>query len=97
MYVVEKILDKRVVQKRVQYLVKWKGWDRPSDNTWEPEEQLLEDNLNDYIKDFEYTSQVKELSKEIAEIDLKISELVEIKGIREYERKVITCHIQILV
>ena len=39
-YEVEKILKKRKIGKRVEYQVKWKGWDREEDLTWEPEENL---------------------------------------------------------
>jgi len=35
-YEVEKIIEKRVRKGKVEYLVKWKGWDNPDDNTWEP-------------------------------------------------------------
>ena len=35
-YEVEAILDKRSLPgEEVRYLIKWKGWDRPEDNTWE--------------------------------------------------------------
>jgi len=40
-YEVEYIADERSVGKRIEYLVKWRGW--PSaDNTWEPRESLLD-------------------------------------------------------
>ena len=42
-YEVEKVLDKR--QKKggqVEYLVKWKNYDDPDDNTWEPADNLKE-------------------------------------------------------
>lgn len=41
-YEVEKILDHRIVRGRLQYYVKWVGWDNPEDNTWEPEENLIQ-------------------------------------------------------
>ena len=35
-YIVEEILDKRVAKKgKVEYLIKWKDFNQPEDNTWE--------------------------------------------------------------
>jgi hypothetical protein len=38
-YEVEKILDRRLVGKQEQYLIKWQGY-KPTDNTWEPVKNL---------------------------------------------------------
>ena len=39
-YVVEAILDERVRRGKLQYLVKWLGYDNPEDNTWEYAENV---------------------------------------------------------
>ena len=35
-YEVETIVNKRLRKGKAEYLVKWKGWEDPDDNTWEP-------------------------------------------------------------
>ena len=54
-YEVEKILDMKEVLNRKtgwqkQFLVKWKGWDREEDQTWEAEDNLF--NSKDLLKEF---------------------------------------------
>lgn len=49
-YYVEKVIDKKVVDGEVRYLIKWEGW--PEDeSTWEPVENL--DHIQNLIADFE--------------------------------------------
>ncbi|CAF3234088.1 unnamed protein product [Rotaria socialis] len=51
-YVVEKIIDKRLRNGHVEYLLKWKGFDH-NQNTWENERNL---DCSDLLKQFETSS-----------------------------------------
>ena len=59
-YEVEKILDKRQRKGGMEYLVKWKNFDDPDDNTWEPSDNLgdAEEKIKKFEKDLEAKSSV---------------------------------------
>ena len=50
-YEIEKIIDKKGSGRKTFYLVKWKGYDKEEDNTWEPLSSLRE--VLPFIEEFE--------------------------------------------
>ena len=51
-YIILKIIGKKIINKKVHYLVWWKKY-KKSESTWEPKDQLLEDGAEEYIKEYE--------------------------------------------
>eukprot|EP00092_Neocalanus_flemingeri_P087793 GFUD01110853.1.p1 GENE.GFUD01110853.1~~GFUD01110853.1.p1 ORF type:complete len:259 (+),score=91.30 GFUD01110853.1:42-779(+) len=69
-FIVEKILDKQVANKgNIEYLIKWKNYNNPEDNTWEPIDNIA--GYKNLIDDYEKKLvDVQETNEEIDESDL---------------------------
>ena len=52
---VEEVLSSRTSYRKVQYIIKWKGYG-PDDNTWEPYDSLL-GGAEELVKDFHLKNQ----------------------------------------
>lgn len=59
---VEKIVSKKVVGGKTQYLLKWKGYDS-DENTWEPEENL---DCQDLLEEFNRKTKMRDETRTAA-------------------------------
>ena len=92
-YEVEKILQKRRKGKKVEYLIKWKNYDGPDDNTWEPAHSLeaieiieqFEKELKE--KEEEHLKEKKERERETKELKEKKESEHQAKELKEKEER----------
>jgi hypothetical protein len=66
-YFVEKVMDKKIIDGEVRYLIKWEGWPVES-STWEPLHNLK--NIKNLIEEFERNRRenVESVKKKVKEI-----------------------------
>ena len=72
LYEVEKILDKRGRGRMSEYLVKWRNYDDPKDNTWEPASNLKE--AKEAIKKFNKVGRHSDLLNQTIDYEISIVE-----------------------
>ncbi|KAL9899419.1 chromobox protein homolog 3-like isoform 1-T3 [Glossina fuscipes fuscipes] len=84
-YYVERVEGKRTINGRVEYLLKWAGYDS-SENTWEPVENL---NCPDLVADFEETAFENEFLAETEAESKQVLEPLKILGVTLIQKRLI--------
>ncbi|XP_039676138.1 heterochromatin protein 1-like [Perca fluviatilis] len=69
-YVVEKVLDRRVVKGRVEFLLKWKGFS-DDDKTWEPQDNLDVDLITEYMQKHKEKNEKKKGKRKVEKNEKK--------------------------
>jgi len=87
-WVVEKILDERIKKGKFEYLVKWRGYERATDNTWEPVQNLgqYQHLIDAFERNLMESKREKDITEKVVELETRKRESQGKQNVAEFEK-----------